>query len=1739
MAKEIENIQKYNLPRLVGLGYKQGVSCELHCFVDGSSAAYAANVYLKMSDAEQVRVDLLVSKARLSPMKGMTIPRMELMAVLIGTRLLTFVENQLNLTIDKKILWSDSQCVLHWLRTNKKMPVFVENRLREIKSVKKVTFRFIEGKQNPADMGTRPMKWEDFINSENMWFHGPEFLVKKEEQWPIFNMEEVTPEKIQQWESKDTVKQPLYQASLPAVLRTYEAEQQEIPFEKLEKLSNQIGATRLVLKFIKKQIWSKLSSETRSKHPFLGKLLEESEEGDVTEAKETEQAFLYWEKRVQRENFQDVLSSMTKKKKHQLVNQMNLFQDGNGLLRLKGRLEKSSLPYDTIHPVLLPNNHWFTHMVIRAKHEELHHVGTETVLTAIRQKYWIPKGRVTIRKVTYPCVVCKKRSGRPFKLPPMAQLPETRVTRANPFQHTGVDYFGPITIKTTAEHRKVWVALFSCFVTRAVHLEVVSDLTTEQFLNALRRFIARRGKPETLLSDNATQFKLADKTIQEAWTTAIRSEEIMSYCANHQIKWRFITELSPWKGGMYERMVGLIKKVLRQALGRTIPTFETLITFLAEAEAIVNSRPLVKDKDDPATDWQILRPIDFLIPHGKIGTENLQNAEQQKDPDYVPVLDSTGRTLKFWKSSQKYLDKCWDLFEKQYLVSLQERYQFQHRQGRTSSCIPKEGAIVLIHDEQLPRGYWKVGRIVKINFREDNQISSAEVLTPSRKVLSRPLNLLYPLEIDAAEPTSEPKPVVKQEQKKEEVGNRPVTRSMTKRIQTTIASLLRTVPKGLIVLITVLCLFGLTKAQKCTNVTTGITMMDSENCVKQGYVIYRTHKGKMCWQYQDCGHKHLKKNGKCGSNCKCPKWAKGCVFYRKDTAKPLTENYKEVLETELPDVCSFKRSDQCNLDPSYEKFGQIQLLDGSLHYVRQLSVEIQDAERNQYLCKGTGLETGTPEFCEGHQCKEHGTKLCYYPERQHAFFVADDGKILIKAWGTVNATFYGLKSASAQAPSCKNCQISCIQGGVEVTLEEDVGLIEVCSSPVCYQMNSPRNNEKFMLPAEIVMHAHDVQLSVWKHGFLTKQVGTKCQSRPFCETIDCYLCKARIINPQCTPKFVLVVLVMFVCFGLISLVTFIKVFVYLCKGIRYLIWFTKMTSLTIFRCAKRIFTCCKRDRVSENQGENVPIVRRETRRKKKRVYIPRQNIPMSTSVTVAVTITAVFACIIQVQSCAEITILTGKESQCSLNQNGKMECVITDASRIALAPQGQEACLLIQNHGTEPLGTLSVDIQKILMKCQKKNLYYTRSFNMKVESSKRCSDAGSCSGKKCADVNVNSKLEELDGDPNDHPGFTFCADSCGCWGCGCFYCNAACLFYRTFAVPKTPFVYEVFECPSWEFSIRVHMKLELNGKTKERRMELKPGMTKRWNNMKLMLISSTTPPMPMLGYQFLTDGMRTAMLKAAPSGQPVSGLVGELQCASLDHAKDFDCYFQPDMCTCLPQGNRVSCVCNELTLEDFFNKEEYVLPLKSSGATIFTYDRQVYAEFQAFTALELQVSLEGLKISTKVDKNRCSITPKGFSGCYSCITGARLEFTCKTNFGRTVAQVMCGDTGFVSTCTAEGHKDTKVLSFKSANVKEKCVVTCPAGTTTFDLEGTLVFIDKQRLGQISNIISVGKEKNDPGFGLDFSFFKSLFIDNWATTILIICLTVIGVIILACAIKFALLKLFLTVPTRNKHYSKLQ
>jgi transposase InsO family protein len=355
----------------------------------------------------------------------------------------------------------------------------------------------------------------------------------------------------------------------------------------------------------------------------------------------------------------------------------------------------------------------------------------------LRRKFWIIDGRNAVKAAWHDCQVCRNNRAKPCP-PLMGQLPTVRVTPCGrAFTHTGLDYFGPMTVKIGRRQEKRYGVLFTCLTIRAIHIDVVSDLTTTSALMALRRFIARRGCPKTIWSDNATTFRGADRELQKA-VRAIDKDELVRYGSMRRIEWRFIPPASPHMGGCWERMVKAVKTALKATLKTRVPREDTLATVLIEAEAIVNGRPLTYVPLDHIDDLP-LTPNDFLFP-----------MTDRTDITTTSGTFADGDLLRrSWRESQRLADLLWKRWVKEYLPTLTRREKWY----RTSAPLV-DGDVVVIADSQSPRNLWLRGIVIKTYPGRDGQVRVADVRT-EHGLYQRPVTKLCRLDVRLPTSTSQ------------------------------------------------------------------------------------------------------------------------------------------------------------------------------------------------------------------------------------------------------------------------------------------------------------------------------------------------------------------------------------------------------------------------------------------------------------------------------------------------------------------------------------------------------------------------------------------------------------------------------------------------------------------------------------------------------------------------------------------------------------------------------------------------------------------------------------------------------------------------------------------------------------------------------------------------------------------------------------------------------------------------
>ncbi|XP_058446175.1 uncharacterized protein LOC131427206 [Malaya genurostris] len=248
--------------------------------------------------------------------------------------------------------------------------------------------------------------------------------------------------------------------------------------------------------------------------------------------------------------------------------------DERGLIRVGGRLKYSSIPYEGKHQLLLPGKHHVTQILIRQLHEDNLHVGQRGLLSIVRERFWPVQAKQLIKRIVNGCYVCYRQNPRPVNQI-MGNLPDYRVTPSPVFSNTGVDYAGPFLLKNEGRKTvpyKAYIAIFVCMTTKAIHIELVSNLTTANFIAALKRFISRRGMVSHMYSDNGTTFVGANHelaALRKLFEEQTHQTELNDFCIAKGIQWHFIPPRSPHFGGIWEASVKSVKHHIKRVMTLT------------------------------------------------------------------------------------------------------------------------------------------------------------------------------------------------------------------------------------------------------------------------------------------------------------------------------------------------------------------------------------------------------------------------------------------------------------------------------------------------------------------------------------------------------------------------------------------------------------------------------------------------------------------------------------------------------------------------------------------------------------------------------------------------------------------------------------------------------------------------------------------------------------------------------------------------------------------------------------------------------------------------------------------------------------------------------------------------------------------------------------------------------------------------------------------------------------------
>ena len=379
-----------------------------------------------------------------------------------------------------------------------------------------------------------------------------------------------------------------------------------------------------------------------------------------------------------------------------------------------GRLQQSEvLSYEEKHPIILPRDEHVSSIIVHHYHNSTYHQGRSYTLGAIRSAgFWILGATRLVKSILHKCITCNRLRGKPAEQI-MSTLPSDRVQPTPPFTHIGMDAFGPIVVKERRSEVKRWGLLLTCLYSRAVHVEVLNDMTTDSLINALRCFICLRGAVKTIYCDRGINFIGASNELQKALQSMKPESTLTKYFADKQIEFKFNSPHASHAGGVWERQIRSIRAVLNGMMAgkynRRLDT-HSLHTAFYEAMAIVNSRPIaVNDLNDPQT--PVLNPNHILTSKATCILS---------PPGAFDGTEVYGR--KMWRKSQQFAEEFWTKWKDNYLKELTKRQRWECPQRNV-----QKGDIVLLIEDNIPRNLWSYGMVDQAEKGSDNKVRKVKI----------------------------------------------------------------------------------------------------------------------------------------------------------------------------------------------------------------------------------------------------------------------------------------------------------------------------------------------------------------------------------------------------------------------------------------------------------------------------------------------------------------------------------------------------------------------------------------------------------------------------------------------------------------------------------------------------------------------------------------------------------------------------------------------------------------------------------------------------------------------------------------------------------------------------------------------------------------------------------------------------------------------------------------------------
>lgn len=729
ICKQINATPTIELERFVG---SRKDSFSLIAFSDSSAAIYGVVVYLR--DNITNKISFLMAKSRVISTKSSkkTIPSLECMGVTFAAEILIDLYHELGkdkninpITIDKMYIYTDSMVTLSWIRgyfinheKMQKRSTYVLNRLKQISDLTEIfpiTFRYIEGRYNPADCISRCISYNKLMKT--CYFTGPSFLTNPQGQEDIeITIPSDMPGKgeltsqvmVSQVKEGDNDDQS---TPMPQPLLTHHL----LNIEEHSSFQKLIGIYANVLKFVYK-LKGRIQFKKSREKKYVPKI-----------KNFYSLAFNVLINTEQNIYFADAIDYLkTRKIKNinapNLILQMNLYLDENSLLRVKSKFNDL-----TMHPILLSKDSYLTRLIVVGIHEKFSHVGLYSTLRELRKRFWVTKGFSVVRRILKKCVVCHKVNARPIKLN-QSNYRDFRYSPSKvPFAYIFLDYIGPINVKFDGINKKVWILIITCLYTRAISLKICFNADTNEFLRNLQLHVYEHGLFQLCLSDLGSQITSGSRLVRNLLDD-IHCHEFFQANGIKTPSFEQYAKGNSSLGSLIEILVKQTKLLITKSIGKNILSFPDFQTLIYRTVHIVNRRPVAfKETLRDFVDADLPTPItpEMLLYGRELVSLNIIPQPQFDDFHYEENPNFMRQSLEKISRVHK---KLFEIYNCEFLTTLiSQAVDKRDRYKPVKNCRLSVGDIVLLIEPHTKQNNYPLGIIRSITKNTLGEVTNATV----------------------------------------------------------------------------------------------------------------------------------------------------------------------------------------------------------------------------------------------------------------------------------------------------------------------------------------------------------------------------------------------------------------------------------------------------------------------------------------------------------------------------------------------------------------------------------------------------------------------------------------------------------------------------------------------------------------------------------------------------------------------------------------------------------------------------------------------------------------------------------------------------------------------------------------------------------------------------------------------------------------------------------------------------